>query len=339
MLMLSSEEIRAAAPVTRVIDCLEQAFREGCVAPLRQVAEMPGGEGGRLFLSMPAFHREGGGVTKLATVFPDNPAQGLPTIQSVIVVFSETGAPVALLDGIAVTQLRTGAASALASRYLSREDSAHLVVMGTGALAPAMAEAHCAARPITRVSVWGRRPERAAATAEAIRARVSATEAMTDGTMSAARTAAGRGGAPGKPEVEVVAPAALEEAVSTADIISCSTSSVTPLLAGKWLKPGAFVDLVGSFSPRKREADDDVVRRSRLFVDTFEGALSEAGDFLDPLERGVITRERIEGELADLVSGRTVGRRTPDEIITFKSVGAAIEDLATSRLVVGALSR
>jgi ornithine cyclodeaminase len=120
--------------------------------------------------------------------------------------------------------------------------------------------------------------------------------------------------------------------------VSCATSSATPVLEGKWLKPGTFVDLVGSFSPSKREADDEVVRRSRLFVDTFEGALSEAGDLLDPLARGVIDRKRIEGELADLVCGRVRGRANAEEIITFKSVGTALEDLAAARLVVEAVA-
>jgi ornithine cyclodeaminase len=309
MLTLTAHQIRALAPMPRVVACLEAAFRAGCVAPPRQILHMPGESDGRMMLVMPAFHPEGGASIKMATVFPDNASKGLPTIQAAIVVFSSTGAPVALLDGTTVTHLRTAAASALASRYLSREDSAHLVLFGTGALAPAMVEGHCAVRPIKRVSVCGRRPERAAATAEEIRSRIG-------------------------DQVDIVVPDSIDAAIATADIISCATSSATPIVPGKLLKPGTFVDLVGSFSPSKREADDDVVRRARIFVDTFEGALSEAGDLLEPLARNIITRERIEGELADLVSGRVRGRANADEIILFKSVGAAIEDLALSRLLV-----
>jgi ornithine cyclodeaminase len=151
--------------------------------------------------------------------------------------------------------------------------------------------------------------DRTAATAEAVRAMVSH-------------------------EIKVLVPDSIEAAVGTADIVSCATSSVTPVLAGRWLRPGIFVDLVGSFSRSKREADDDVIRRSRIFVDTFDGALSEAGDILDPLTRAIITRERIEGELADLVSGRVLGRENGHDIILFKSVGTAIEDLAVSLLVI-----
>jgi ornithine cyclodeaminase len=259
---------------------------------------------------MPAFDRGGGGVIKLATVFPENGGRGLPTIQAVLVVFAETGSPVALLDGAMVTRLRTSAASALASSYLSRTNSEHLLVVGTGALAPYMALAHCTVRPIRRVSVAGRREERAIDTAAEIRSLVAG--------------------------VEVDVAASLEEAVPAADIISCATSTAQPVLAGRWLRPGAFVDLVGSFSPAKREVDDDTVLRSRLFVDTFEGALAEAGDLLQPLERGLIGRERIEAELADLVSGRASGRRGPHEIILFKSVGTAVEDHAAAKLIVAA---
>lgn len=314
MLILNAREIRALASMPALVDCLEQAFRSHAEIPPRQVVTVPGGQGDRLFLGMPAFDRDGSGVVKLATVFPDNAGKDVPTIQAAIVVFSNRGTPVALLDGTTITHLRTGAASALASKYLSREDSSQLLVIGTGSLAPSMAAAHAAVRPIRRISVWGRNAERAAATVAAIRARL------------------GEG-------VEVIVADSAEAAARTADIVSCSTSSAIPVLSGDWLKPGAFVDLVGSFSPSKREVDDRAVSRARIFVDTFEGALSEAGDLLDPLARGVIQRERIEGELADLVSGRVRGRKQADEITLFKSVGTALEDLAAARWVLAAVEK
>jgi ornithine cyclodeaminase/alanine dehydrogenase-like protein (mu-crystallin family) len=142
-----------------------------------------------------------------------------------------------------------------------------------------------------------------------------------------------------RPEIQVHISDSTEAAIVTADIVCCATSSAAPVLAGKWLKPGTFVDLVGGFSPLKREADDDVMLRSRIFVDTFEGALNEAGDIIDPLKRGIIDRPRIEGELADLVCGRSRGRVDADEIIVFKSVGTAIEDLATTRVILAAASQ
>jgi alanine dehydrogenase len=309
VLTLNAEAIRRIVALPRLIDRLEDVFRSDTVVPPRQIVTVPGGAGDRLFVSMLAFDLDGNGAVKLATVFPSNPSSGLPTVQAAIVLFSEKGTPVALLDGTSVTYLRTGAASALASKYLSRKESAHLVVLGTGALAPVMAAAHCAVRPIRRVSVWGRRQERARITVDAIRASVASA-------------------------VLVDAVSEAQQAVSSADIVSCATNSPTPILAGKWLRPGTFVDLVGSFSPTSREADDDVMSRSRIFVDTFQGAFAEAGDILDPLSRGLIARDRVEGELSDLIRGRVKGRVNGDEITVFKSVGTAIEDLAAARMIV-----
>jgi ornithine cyclodeaminase len=311
MLVLNAEQIRAMAPTPRLVEALRKTFAAGGISTVRTPTQMPGGSPDRLFVSMLAMDQSGGPVIKLLTIQPENRPKGLLTVQGAIVVFSKIGVPVAILDGTVVTHLRTGAASALASQYLSREDSSHLLVVGTGALAPTMAASHAAVRPIKRISVWGRRPEQANITAEAIRTRVSQTTRV-DVTDS------------------------IEKSAAAADIVACSTSSPTPILAGKWLKPGMHVDLVGSFQPTRRESDDDVVLRSRIFVDTFQGALHEGGDVVEPISRGVISRDRIEGELADLASGRVQGRRSSDEITLFKSVGTAIEDLAAARMLVEA---
>jgi alanine dehydrogenase len=309
MLVLNAEEIRTLAPAARLIEQLRETFRAGGVTAVRTPTTMPGGAADRLFVSMLAMDERGGPVIKLLTILPENRAKGLSTVQGAIVVFSTEGLPIAILDGTVITQLRTGAASALASQYLSRKDSAHLLIMGTGALAPNMAASHCAVRPIKQISVWGRNAEQAGATAQAIRERVQS-------------------------DVNVAVANSAEETVSRADIVTCCTSSPTPILQGKWLRPGTHVDLVGSFQPTKRESDDDVVLRSRIFVDTFQGALHEGGDVIEPMSRGVIKRSNVEGELADLASGRVSGRVLDDEITLFKSVGTAIEDLAAARLVV-----
>jgi len=311
MLVLDADQIRALVNMPELIERLRAAFKEGYAAPPRQVVPIPGGAGDRLMLSMPAFAADGSGVVKLVSVFPDNVRRGAPTIQGALVVLSDTGAPVAVMDAAAVTQLRTAAASALASSYLSRADSNRLLVVGTGALAPHMAVAHACVRPLQSIGVWGRNFERAAATAERIRRLVP-------------------------PNIEAAPAEQLEPQVRAADIISCATSSTEPLLQGCWLKPGAFVDLVGSFSPHMRETDDEVVKRARIFVDTFEGALREAGDLLDPMSRGVIDQSHIEAELADLVASRNVGRLNDNEITLFKSVGVALEDLAAAQYVLAA---
>lgn len=308
MRVIDAGEVRARAPLPALVDCLAEAFRGRTFVPLRQVLTPPGGAGDRHFFIMPAFAEDGSTAVKLITYLPENAQRNLPTIQAAIVVFSAEGAPLALIDGTMVTRLRTAAASALASRYLSRADSRRLALAGTGALAPWMAAAHASVRPIERIDVWGRRPERAKATVEAIRQLVG-------------------------PGVDVRATSSFEAAVREADVVSCATSSMTPVLQGSWLAPGAFIDLVGSFTPGARESDDDTVRRSRIFVDTLDGALAEAGDLIDPISRGIIGRERVEGELADLVHGRVRGRGSEEEITLFKSVGTAIEDLAAAQLI------
>jgi ornithine cyclodeaminase/alanine dehydrogenase-like protein (mu-crystallin family) len=312
--VLDAQAIRQLVSMPQLIESLRAAFAGGFTAPGRQFSAIPGGSGDRLLLYMPAFSPDGGGAVKLVTLAPENRAKGLPTLQAALLVFSQTGAPAAVLDGTLVTRLRTGAASALAGSYLSRRDSSHLLVIGTGAQAPYMALGHCAVRPIRRVSVWGRDEMRAQATAAEIRSLVTH-------------------------QVEVGVAGSREQAMADADIVSCATSCTEPVVAGKWLRPGTFLDLVGSFSASRREVDDEAVLRSRLFVDTLEGALSEAGDLLQPMRRGLIDRSRIEGELADLVLGKVRGRRTPQEIILFKSVGTAIEDLAAAQLIVAAAER
>lgn len=311
MLVLNAEQIRSMAPVPRLVEALRKTFAAGGITTVRTPTQIPGNSADRLFVSMLAMDESGGPVIKLLTILPENRPKGLVTVQGAIVVFSKTGVPIAILDGTVVTQLRTGAASALASQYLSREDSSHLVIAGTGSLAPLMAASHAAVRPIKRISVWGRRKVQAEVTVEAIRTRV-----------------------PNSIKIDVTE--SLEESVATADIVSCSTSSPVPILFGNWLKSGTHVDLVGSFQPTKRESDDAVVLRSRIFVDTYHGALHEGGDVVDPISRGVISRERIEGELSDLASGRVQGRRSREEITMFKSVGTAIEDLAAARMLVEA---
>ena len=308
MQFLSAETIADLVTMPGLVHAIKRAFVASDVTPPRLVVSVPGGTGKRQFLGMPAFDRRGGAAVKLTMLYPDNAAKGLPVNQAVIVVFSDSGTPVAVLDGTIVTHLRTSATSALASRYLSRPDSRRLLVAGTGALAPFMAVAHCSARAIEEIEVWGRDRAKAERTAARIRSMV-------------------------RKEIEVGACEDLPGAASTADIISCATSSSEPYLEGQWLRPGVFLDLVGSFTPQCREVDDNAVRKSRLFVDTVEGAMSEAGDILGPLSRGVISRSDIEGGLADLVNGRTTGRQDAEEITLFKSVGTAIEDLAAANLI------
>ncbi len=217
----------------------------------------------------------------------------------------ETGVPRAIVDGDALTSRRTAAASALASSYLSRSDSRTLVIVGTGHLAPYLAAAHCAVRPISRVLVWGRNASRALAlSAELTRQGIAAEPVGT-----------------------------LRTAMLEADIVSCATTSTVPLIIGRDVRPGTHVDLVGAFRPHMRESDDEAVIRSSVFVDTYDGAFAEAGDLLQPIAAGRWSREMVRAELKELVTGTKAGRQSADEITLFKSVGAAIEDLAAAELL------
>jgi ornithine cyclodeaminase len=213
-----------------------------------------------------------------------------------------TGELLAILDGGELTARRTAAASALASRYLSRKDSATLLIVGTGRLSLNLIEAHAAVRPVKRVMIWGRDAARADAVAQRAAGLGLSASAVTD----------------------------LAAAVSEADIISCCTLSETALIEGAWLKPGTHVDLIGAFKPSMRESDDEVVRRATIFVDTRAGALSEAGDIIQPIRAGVITADNIVADLADLAGGIHRGRASAGEITLFKSVGASLEDLAAA---------
>jgi alanine dehydrogenase len=217
-----------------------------------------------------------------------------------------TGEPRALIDGEALTLRRTAAASALAARYLARADSQRLLVIGTGKLAPWMVRAHCAVRPrLTRVALWGRNAAAAQSLAQQLR----------------------------DEGLPVAAATELADAVRAADLVCCATTASTPVVHGGWLQPGTHLDLVGGFTRAMREADDAAIARARIAVDTYAGALAEAGDLAVPLEAGVITRAQIVAELAELVRGDAAGRTGDDEITLFKSVGTALEDLAAAELV------
>ncbi len=308
----SAADVDAALSSPGLVDTLAAAFTKGAIAPPRHhhAVALQGRPEATLLL-MPAWEARAPGSrdagrymgVKSVTVFPDNATRGQPAVLGTYLLLSaETGATLAVMDATRLTAWRTAAASALASRHLSRPDASRMLMVGAGALAPFLVRAHASVRPITEVAVWNRTP----AHAQALVAR-----------LAAAGIAAG------------VADD-LEAAARGADIISTATLSSEPLVRGAWLRPGTHVDCVGAYRPTMRETDDDVVRGARIYVDTHAGALSEAGDILQPLSAGVIGKEAIVGDLFDLCRGTVGGRRSADEITLFKSVGASIEDLAAA---------
>jgi alanine dehydrogenase len=321
--ILSAAEVDAALDDIALVDRLQALFRAGCEMPTRHhhpiKAPFGAGSADAMLLLMPAWTTGAHGRVgvKVVTVFPDNGKQGLPSIYGQYMLLDgTTGRPIALLDGTMLTKRRTACASGLASRFLSRPDSARLLMIGTGALAPHLIRVHARIRPIREVAIWGRTPTHARTLAEELAKSLPA--------------------ALGRPvAVRVVADRAA--AVSEADIISCATLSRTPLVEGDWLRPGQHVDLVGAYTPEMRESDDKAAWRARVFVDTRAGALKEAGDIALPLANGTIDEDDILADLFELSRGQQSGRLAGDAttITLFKSVGAALEDLAGATLAVG----
>ena len=319
MLTISAAEVDRALTFPGLVETLRAAFRDGAVQPVRHhhAVERPDGAASTLLL-MPAwtdFHAAGsssGGHigVKIVTVSPDNNAIGKPAVMGLYLLLDGmTGEPEALIDGQRLTQWRTACASALAASYLARENASRLLVVGAGALSPFLAKAHSAVRPIKTIRIWNRTRANAEKVADDLRAEGFAAEAADD----------------------------LETELGEADIVSSATISGTPLVKGASLKPGVHVDLVGGFTPTMREADDDAIARARVYVDTRAGATKEAGDIVQPLASGVLKADAIVADLHELTRGQQKGRRSATEITLFKSVGAALEDLAAGIAVYQAL--
>jgi ornithine cyclodeaminase/alanine dehydrogenase-like protein (mu-crystallin family) len=259
-------------------------------------------EGARqTYFNLPAWQPGVAMGTKIVTVMPHNVSSqhDLPTIQAAYVLCEgKTGTPIALIDGTALTYRKTAADSALGSTLLSRRDPVTLLLVGAGGLARFLAAAHLSVRPsLRRLFIWNRDHAKAE------------------------RLARELGGA---------AVSNLAGAVSQADVITCATSSHEPLVRGEWLKPGAHLDLVGSFTPDMREADDDAVRRARIFVDSRQFAIDHPGDLASPLRRGIIAREAIEADLFDLCRNGLARPRADEDITLFKNGGGAHLDLFTA---------
>lgn len=302
MKVISSAELAGIAGYGAVIEALREGFKADIETPARHHHETSAVS---TLLLMPAWSMEWTGL-KTVVIKSDNAAKNLPTVQaSYLLIKNDTGETVAIMDGTELTRRRTAAASALAADYLARLDASTLVLVGAGALGAHFVKAHAAVRSIKRVFIYNRSPEKAAALAA---------ELKNDG-------------------FEASGVVDLEKAVRQADIVSCVTTSTTPIVRGEWLKPGTHVDLAGAFRPTMRETDGDVVARSRVYVDTRDGALSEAGDLLQASDEGKFDFANVQGDLFDLCRGTVNGRKSPQEITLFKSCGTALEDLATAIMV------
>jgi len=312
MQIVAADDIHRRLDYPSLVAALREMFRDGGEVPLRHHHMISALEADRkpgTLLLMPAWRSGRSLGVKIVTVFPDNSRRSLPAVHGTYVLLdAATGAPKALLDGTALTLRRTAAASALAAEFLAPPGSAVHLMVGTGALAPHLVAAYAAVRPIRQALVWGRNPAKAAALA---------------GQLSAS-------GIPAEPVSD------LAQAVGRADIVTCATLASEPLIRGEWLRPGAHLDLVGGYTPDMREANDEAVRRARVYIDT-QAALREAGDIVQPLHSGALAREQIAGDLFALCRGQCAGREDDAEITLFKSVGTALEDLAAAELAVSRL--
>lgn len=307
MIRLSNDQLLELLDYPSLIKALEQAFQAEITVPMRHHHDYPNPSAGpdSTLLLMPAWDDGQFVGLKIVTISPNNSAYQLPSIQGSYTLFDlPTGRSILEMDAKVLTNLRTAATSALASQYLSRPDCSNLLVIGTGSLAPYLIAAHASNRPIKKVSVWGRNEQKAQQIIDAINGNSY--------------------------ELQVVRN--LEEAIKEADIISAATMSVQPLIHGHLLQAGQHLDLVGSYKSDMREADDEVIRRSTLFVDTLQGAPKESGDLAIPIATGVCQLEDIQADLFGLCRGDHPGRRSVDEITFFKSVGHALEDLAAAKL-------
>jgi ornithine cyclodeaminase/alanine dehydrogenase-like protein (mu-crystallin family) len=310
VLILARADLERVLSPLDVVDAMAAAFRrygDGLATVPPRSAAAVGSDG--VLLTMPAAFADGadrGLGVKQITVYPGNRAHGHPTLYATYVLMDgDSGSPLALLEGTYLTGIRTGATSALAARLLAHPDARRVACFGAGVQARFQLLCLAATRRLECVDVIGRTAERTRAFAQ------SMTRSL------------------GIPVEHVDDP---HRAVAGAQLIVCATTSATPVVSGADLSPGAHVDAVGAFRPTDRELDGETIRRARVVVDTYAGALEEAGDVLIPLADGTIERGHVAAELAEIVTGRRPGRTSDAEITVFKSVGFALEDLAAARL-------
>ncbi len=309
-LLLTERHLHELLTMRDLVPLMEQALAAlstgGVVQPVRPVVQVQEHQG--LLAVMPAHMRAGGALgLKAVTFYPGNAQRGLHTHMATILLFDAgTGALLALLDGRLITEMRTAAVSAAATKHLARREATVVAILGAGV----QARSHVAAlREVVRISqvrVWTRTKVHAE-------------------TFAAEMT--GRFG------VTVTAEGSAEDAVRDAQVICTVTSSQTPVLHGAWLSPGAHINAVGAALPQWREMDTEAVLRSRVFVDSRAAALVEAGDLVQPMREGAIGETHIVAEIGEVFAGRNPGRTGPDEVTLFKSLGQAVEDVATAQLV------
>ncbi|HVP89856.1 MAG TPA: hypothetical protein VMS75_01440 [Terriglobales bacterium] len=305
--VLSGAEVRRALPMAEAVGAMKEAFRElsagEAVVPPRTHIRVEESRGD--VLVMPAYSPSAGRVgLKVITLFERNRDLGLPFIQALALVLDAgTGTPIAIMDGTALTAIRTGAASGAATDLLARPDVRKAAVFGAGLQARTQLEAVCAVRPIREAGVFD-----------------------TDGARAAEFAArAGR-----ELGLAVSAAATPAEALRGAGVVCTATTAETPVFADGDLASGTHINAVGSYKPHVREIPPETVVRALVFVDQREAAWEEAGDLIMPLEAGLITPGHVRADLGEIVAGMKPGRLSSGDVTLFKSVGLAVQDLAAA---------
>ena len=308
ILVINAGQVRDLLPMSDCIDAMAVALKalrlKHALNPLRLVTRLPDESG--FLITMPSYVSGAMGV-KVITVMPGNHGTAYDSHQGAVLLFeAEHGSPLALIEAGTITGIRTAAVSGLATRLLAREDAGDLAILGSGVQARTHLEAMSVARKLRRVRVWSRNPAHAQAFAESESARYGLTiEPMPD----------------------------VSSAVEGADLICTTTASNEPVLRGEWVAPGGHLNVVGASISTARECDTALMVKSRLFVDKRKSALAEAGDFLIPKGEGAVDDSHIQAELGEILTGEAGGRKSPNDITLFKSLGLAIEDLAAAQII------
>ncbi len=304
--ILTADDVRQALPMPEAIDAMRQAFaqlaRGQAQSPQRLVISADAG----VSLFMPAYLPESRALTeKIVSVFPGNPARGLPAIHGLVIALDpDTGQPRALLEGASLTAIRTGAASGLATDLLARPRAQVFALIGAGGQAYDQARAVLAVREIFEVRIASKSGASAARLAERLRQ---------EGVNARA--------------VDV------REAVQGADIITAATDSTTPVFLDADVAPGAHINLVGAYTRDMQEAPASTIMRAKVYVDDVMAAAHEAGDLIKPVRAGLYSFDRVTGTLGQLLLGQIPGRESEEEITLFKSVGLAVQDAAAAARV------
>jgi len=307
VLIVNQSEVGQLLPMKECIAVMRETLaaveRGEAILPLRPVLRMPD-KGGALGM-MPSYLGNIDAVgLKVITVFHGNHGTRYDSHQGAVLLFETShGQLLSIMDASSITGIRTAAVSAVATQLLARDDATKLAILGSGVQAKTHFAAMVEARPITSASVWSRNAGHARQFAERESARYG---------------------------IPVVAIATVEEAVRDADIICTTTGAREPILKGEWIAPGTHINAVGSSIAVARELDANAVKRSTLFVDRRESTLNEGGDFLIAKQEGVVSDDHILGELGQILLGKIEGRKSREEITLFKSLGLAVEDLASA---------